>query len=308
MKRLGIFLLLCNFMCITLSAQQELGTVKWLRDYDLALQQAEKTGKPILLLFQEVPGCATCRNYGDQVLSHPVIVDAIEHEFIPLAIYNNVGGADRKVLEKYGEPTWNNPVVRIINSKEANVLSRLSGNHSASGLVGHMSLALRAVGKGVPIYLDLLKQELEADTGATAYYQMYCFWSGESQLGAADGVVQTQPGFMNGAEVVQVKFDPEVIDKEDLDRLAEKASCNTVSKVRKFRRDKDPQYYLKKSAYRTLPLTEIQKTKINAALAANGDAKQYLSPTQLEWLDEGYKDSLYELPLQEAWTARTVGK
>ena len=35
---------------------EELGDVSWLRDLDKATAQAKKTGKPILLLFQEVPG------------------------------------------------------------------------------------------------------------------------------------------------------------------------------------------------------------------------------------------------------------
>jgi hypothetical protein len=43
-----------------LQAQQELGDVKWLRDYDTAVQEAEKSNKLIFILFQEVPGCATC--------------------------------------------------------------------------------------------------------------------------------------------------------------------------------------------------------------------------------------------------------
>jgi len=34
----------------------ELGAVDWLRDYDTAAQQAADQGKPIFLLFQEVPG------------------------------------------------------------------------------------------------------------------------------------------------------------------------------------------------------------------------------------------------------------
>jgi hypothetical protein len=34
----------------------ELGKVPWLRNYDEALAQARKTKKPILVLFQEVPG------------------------------------------------------------------------------------------------------------------------------------------------------------------------------------------------------------------------------------------------------------
>lgn len=36
--------------------QIELGTVEWLRDYPAAQQQARESGKPILILFQEVPG------------------------------------------------------------------------------------------------------------------------------------------------------------------------------------------------------------------------------------------------------------
>ena len=93
---------------------QELGTVDWLRSYDDALKQSKQEDKPVLILFQEVPGCATCRNYGDNVLSHPLLVDVIEHYFVPLAIFNNKGGEDRKILSKYNEPTWNNPVDGLI--------------------------------------------------------------------------------------------------------------------------------------------------------------------------------------------------
>ncbi len=34
----------------------ELGQVKWRRDFDAGLAEAKRTGKPALLLFQEVPG------------------------------------------------------------------------------------------------------------------------------------------------------------------------------------------------------------------------------------------------------------
>ena len=281
---------------------EELGEVNWLRDYESALAQSKAEGKPVLILFQEVPGCATCRNYGNNVLSHPLIVDAIENEFVPLAIFNNKGGKDRQVLEHYGEPTWNNPVVRIVDAKGADVISRLSGRYSAVSLVSHMSLALKGQGIGVPAYLSLLQQELEGSQGDTAYYQMYCFWSGESALGAAEGVVETEPGFMNGAEVVKVKFDPEVISKRDLDKVADKASAKYVTNVSKFREDRDPQYYLKHSPYKYLPLAEIQKTKINAALVAKQDPSVYLSPSQLSWLStKDLNKSLYDQPLEKAW-------
>lgn len=34
----------------------ELGQVKWHRDFDAGLAEAKRSGKPVLLLFQEVPG------------------------------------------------------------------------------------------------------------------------------------------------------------------------------------------------------------------------------------------------------------
>ncbi|XAL99692.1 hypothetical protein OT109_19200 [Phycisphaeraceae bacterium D3-23] len=34
----------------------ELGRVDWIRNYEEGVAQAEETGKPMLLLFQEVPG------------------------------------------------------------------------------------------------------------------------------------------------------------------------------------------------------------------------------------------------------------
>ncbi len=34
----------------------ELGTVKWGRDYEAGLKTVKESGKPMLLLFQEVPG------------------------------------------------------------------------------------------------------------------------------------------------------------------------------------------------------------------------------------------------------------
>jgi hypothetical protein len=34
----------------------ELGQVRWRRDFEAGLAEAKRTGKPALLLFQEVPG------------------------------------------------------------------------------------------------------------------------------------------------------------------------------------------------------------------------------------------------------------
>ncbi|MEM7186864.1 MAG: thioredoxin family protein, partial [Bacteroidota bacterium] len=153
------FLLFLSLLYIPMSIAQtrtnpanqdeELGKVSWLRDYETALQLSKQEGKPVLILFQEVPGCATCRNYGHNVLSHPLMTEAIENEFIPLAIFNNKKGKDLEVLRKYREPTWNNPVVRIVDHKGDNIVPRLASDYSAKGLYKAMERAL--VGEGIPI-------------------------------------------------------------------------------------------------------------------------------------------------------------
>ena len=50
-------LILLSLLCASLHASPaELGTVKWERSYDKGLATAKKSGKPVFLLFQEVPG------------------------------------------------------------------------------------------------------------------------------------------------------------------------------------------------------------------------------------------------------------
>jgi hypothetical protein len=47
----------------------ELGKVTWFRDYNYALHLSSKLSKPILLFFQEIPGCSTCVNFGRSTIS-----------------------------------------------------------------------------------------------------------------------------------------------------------------------------------------------------------------------------------------------
>ena len=94
----------------------ETGTVQWQRSLEEALGDSAQSGKPVFALFQEVPGCAGCKQFGADVLSNPVIVDAIENEFVPLLIHNNTAGPDAEVLAAYGEPAWNYQVVRFLNA------------------------------------------------------------------------------------------------------------------------------------------------------------------------------------------------
>jgi hypothetical protein len=86
----------------------EIGLVRWQRDFPAAIIEAGRTGKPVFLLFQEVPGCIGCRTFGSEVLSHPLLVESIEDNFIPVLAYNNrSGGMDAELLARFDEPAWN---------------------------------------------------------------------------------------------------------------------------------------------------------------------------------------------------------
>ena len=288
---------------------EELGTVHWLRDIEVAVAQSKEKNKPILILFQEVPGCSTCRNYGNSALSHPLLVEAMESLFIPLAIHNNKEGEDAKVLKYFGEPAWNNPVVRIVNNSKKDLIPRVNGNYSKWGLADAMIRALDNAGIVAPGYLELLSQELAAEkTGTkTATFGMYCFWSGEKEIAALNGVTATKPGFMGGREVVQVNYNPSVISFDDLAEKAKDARCNShvytndsnektiakkvvgegsISSESKFRLDKDVKYYLSRTHYKFVPMTEMQAAKVNSQIGRGKSFENYLSPRQIALADK----------------------
>ena len=287
----------------------ELGKVSWYRDFIEATQQAKKENKDIVLLFQEVPGCATCRNYGQNVFTHPLMVEALENEFISLVIFNNRSGKDRIVLNQYNEPSWNNPVVRIISPNGNTIVNRISNDYEALTLCNRMIEALLLREKQIPEYLNLLQQELEATTNKSirdACYSMYCFWSGEKELGNIDGVLNVTSGFIDHKEVVKVNYDSQKINETALTQKALEQQYNPISSLNDFRiSKKDVHYYLRNSLYQYLPLSELQKIKINSALGNHASAEIYLSPKQKKWLTSAkarkLNKSLIDVNILEAW-------
>lgn len=305
---------------------QELGHVRWVRSYDDALAQAKLEEKPVLILFQEVPGCATCRNYGNDLLRHPLIVEAIETYYVPLAIYNNKGGADADVLRRFHEPAWNNPVCRIIDpSSEKDIVQRLNGRYDLTALVSYINQGLLASNVLIPAYLHNLEREVSVNDVRETHLSMYCFWSGEKALGNLDGVVATKAGFMNGSEVVKVRYDAGRVSEEDLLRYASKQNCadavytddqrevKAAKSVKvasaakgKFRPDREPKYYLSKTDLRFVPMTDLQALKINRALAQRQTVESLMSSRQLEILDlvrskKLKSKNVVDLPLIESW-------
>jgi hypothetical protein len=285
----------------------ELGRVTWSRDLGAALRESSASGRPVFLQFQEIPGCATCRTFGAAVLSHPLLVDAIETEFVPVAIHNNRPGPDAEVLARFQEPAWNNPVVRFLDGGGRDLVSRRDGVWLAGGMAQRMIEALEAARRPVPEYLRLVAAELaapEAARVASVTFTMHCFWEGEIKLGALDGVLNTRAAWMEGAEAVEVTYDPQRIDLKALTGHAMSAQCarrvylvgdgleearavagklaQPAAAAAADAPPSDRRHALRASSLRFLPLTPLQATKVNSDLGLGRDPARWLSPRQRE--------------------------
>jgi hypothetical protein len=296
---------------------KELGRVHWLRDLDAGRTEAQKSGKLLLLLFQEVPGCANCTRYGNNTLSHPLIVEAIETYFVPVCIYNNQGGKDAEALRRFGEPAWNNPVVRIVEAaSERDVVLRMANFNSSFQLVNGMRRALELRATPVPHYLELLEEELAAREAGlqTATFSMYCFWSGEGTFGSLPGVIETEPGYQDGKEVVRVLFDPATTSRAELERLTAPQNIRSCAKNEGFRPDREPKYYLAQTDYRFIPMTTLQAARANSLVGQNRSPDDLLSPRQLEIRRknaekpvQNRKNMIGRKDLAKAWEERDEG-
>jgi hypothetical protein len=266
----------------------ELGKVHWLRDLDKGSIEAKRSGKPLLVLFQEVPGCSNCTQYGAGPLSHPLIVEAIESLFVPVCIYNNKGGADAEALRAFGEPAWNNPVVRIVRANHQDIVPRMADFRSPARLVSGMLHALSLSGTVAPNYLALLEEELLAREAGleTATFSMYCFWSGEGTFGQIPGVIATEPGFQDGKEVVRVQYNPNRVSRKELEKRTQPKGIQACSGNTGFRQDREPKYYLAQTAWRHVPMTTLQSTKANSLIGQGKSPEDLLSPRQLALYQE----------------------
>lgn len=294
---------------VSFREHRELGEVRWLRDYDRALALAAEQGKPVLLLFQEVPGCSTCVRFGQDVLTHPLMVELIADRFVPVAIFNNHPGADAEILRRYDEPSWNNPVVRFLGPDGAELLPKLADRYDALGLHEKITAVLEMLGDDVPGYFRSLGRDLLVEYGLSkrVTYTTPCFWSGETSLAQHPAVITTDAGWVDGEEVVQVHFEPREVSRPDLDSYARAEGFSPIESGG-FELDREPQFYLRKIAARHLPLTPAQRTRINLAVPYRCSLADVLSPQQSAWLadprlQQSSGDEAYRQDIRQSWPA-----
>ncbi len=288
----------------------ELGRVPWQHDFDEAMRQARSASLPMMVLFDEVPGCLTCQRFGSGPLSHPIVVDAASL-CVPVVVYNNTPGRAAEILARYAEPSWNNPVVRFLDSSGKDLIPRVDGDWSTPTLLRRQVAALQAAGRPVPAWLRLAEAELNPAKPETAVFGMHCYWEGEAALGGLDGVIGTRIGMLQGSEVVEVDYDAARLDYPLLvgqarragmaDRIfardgrqasaaasqAPGAPVSMLSPQERARTDTQQQYHLALTPrYHFLPLTALQATRVNAALATHGNPDEFLSPGQIRLGEE----------------------
>ena len=248
----------------------EVGNVSWLRDYPTALAKSKESGKPVFLLFQEVPGCAGCKQFGKDVLSDPSVVKSIEENFVPLLIHNNKGGKDAEILKKYNEPAWNYQIVRFLDSDGKDLIPRKDRVWTAEALNPRIKAALEKAGKP--------QAYTQPKTERLAICQS-CFWTGEMKIGAIDGVNRTEAGFFDGREVTLVEYDPtklspaEIFKQAKLQGVGSAADLEDPSKLAgskkltsKYRPApaSDQKKQIQGTPFQKLDLTPEQATKVNA--------------------------------------------
>lgn len=110
--------------------------------------------------------------FGEGPLSLPLLVEAAETEFVPVAVRNNVAGYEKEVLERYEEPTWNNPVLRFVDAKGADILPRKDRVWETGAVLGRMTDALRAADRAVPSWFASVAAETASGEVDTAVFAM----------------------------------------------------------------------------------------------------------------------------------------
>ncbi len=243
------------------------------------------------------------------MLAQPLIVEALEDNFVPLAIYNNVGGKDKQILERFNEPSWNYQVMRFLDSDLKDVLPRKDKVWTINGTARRIATAIQKSGNEVPDYLAKVLVPESNPKNKYVAFAMYCFWTGEAKLGSLDGVIATEAGFYDGREVVIVKYDADTIDLLSLVAEAEKFECASAvylptagdrDLVADKTRLKNVKLFDAKNGYRRAPqsdqkkqlsrvtgldklnLTAMQWTKLNSSQVSGQSIEDWLSPRQLD--------------------------
>ncbi len=92
---------------------------------------------------------------------------------MPVMIRNNVGGYEKEILERYKEPTWNNPVIRFVDGKGVDLVPRKDRIWGIGPVTARVVEVLKAAKRPVPAWLSTLWDETSSGEVQTAAFAMY---------------------------------------------------------------------------------------------------------------------------------------
>ena len=267
------------------------GKVSWNDSGAKASEKAAASNKQILQL-ESKSGFKTADQFGDAILSHPLIVEIIEDHFVP-------------VLKKPSDDV-SRPTISVLTGNGTEVLAVQKAPTSIDAMVDFLMTAMAKANQSVPDYLNFARS-IRSDSTETAEFAMHCYWEGEAKLGSIHGVHTTRSGWRGGLEVVQLEYSPNVVDYQKLLNAAQSFDCaskvfthsqaqqgiakqivgnkaeHAVGPMRDAKAS-DQKYYLLHTIYKYLPLTERQATKINSLAKLRKTPGNILSPRQQKLL------------------------
>ena len=182
-----------------------------------------------------------------------------------------------------------NPLLRILAPDGITLTRRQLANPNTGAGLAEMVRELEAAHRPVPEYLPMVADEYSGRPTQMARYSVGCYWEGERELGKMQGVVATRTGTVGRDEVVEVRYDPKVIDAQTLSGKVRTLECfrGVPSTHSSLALDPQQQHSLANHPeFAGVLLTPMQRTKVNAALWDHQDPGRFLSPAQLRMVHE----------------------
>ncbi len=280
-------------------AQADGAVVAWISDAEAARAEARATGRPILVRHGDLLCGTAFMEVHRRMWSLPLLLEAIQQTTVPLA-----GKAEFAKLEAAPSAT-----ASLVSADGELLTDSIPYAAGPGGIAVALVEALRKLERPVPGYLALLAEEAEARANGVerATFAMHCFWVGEGVFAKIPGVVSTVPGFLDGLEVVEVEFDPKRVNYASLVTSARGFECASRVFARSdaqaevaaeivpdattrsdgaIRPDREPKYYLSRTPYRAVPMTDLQAARVNARIGEGESPDDLLSPRQLAMLAE----------------------
>jgi len=157
MKLIALLLLgaltACNANSTYLGKEQ----VSWQTDHDSALKASAKTGKPVFILFEGE--ASSSRALKNDVLKHPLFIESIDTDFIPLLVKNSKSGNSKDLIAKYNISREKLPAIRFLDSSGKDIIPPKDDKITAAQLLPRMKSALGKISKPSAI-LPLIEPEL----------------------------------------------------------------------------------------------------------------------------------------------------